>query len=132
MAAPNEHERPTPTETNQHASLQAPLATEVPPPTRPAPATDARQAESCTSGLLPLLAAAAAAGDEGQSLPALPAPIAASDDGHLSFQPRLTPSIAAAMAASLPASRAIRGARKPSLKSSGEETGSWQTWVRLL
>ena len=108
-----------------------------------------------TGPLLPLLAAAAAAGAAADQAPAWqpasrPAAAAAGastaghgprhaagpatggrqEVGQLPFRPHATPSIRAAMAARLPSGLAVRGARTPaSSKGSGEQAGSWQTWV---
>jgi hypothetical protein len=85
------------------------------------------------AALLPLLAAAAAAGDacppDDQAMPSAAA-AAAAGEGQLAFTPQATPSIAAGLAARLPPGRTVRGARTPaSTKASGEQSGSWQTWV---
>jgi hypothetical protein len=95
--------------------------------------------------LLPLLAAAAAAGGTSTQQAAVNGSTPATgqgagvDDarqepeaGQLPFAPCSTPSIAAALAASLPPGRMVRGARTPaSSKTGGQQAGSWQTWVRL-
>lgn len=85
--------------------------------------------------LLPLLAAAAAAGGAGAEQSVAPASVDGArqeaEPGQLPFAPCCTPSIAAALSASLPAGRAVRGARTPaSSKAGGQQAGSWQTWVR--